>query len=135
MSDGCFSTDEEIFRDENEEDVVDAIISGFEDPYKAVGVAYWESNPKRPSPSSMFRIQWLIEEIQENAWDNYGEFAEDFLNDLPNEKVEELEKLIVDWLDSNVNVSFWQVHNTEERAITKEMVDKYVRSINNESNL
>ena len=126
MSDECFSTDEEIFRDEYEEDVVDDIISGFEDPYEAIGIAYWKGHSNRPSPSSVFRIQWLIEEMQENAWDNYGEFAEDFLNDLPNEKVEELEKLIVDWFDSNVNVSFWQVHNTEERAITKEMVGRYV---------
>ena len=126
MSDKCFSTDEEIFRDENEEDVVNDIISCYEDPYEAVNVSYWKGKSERPSPSSMFSIQWLIEEMQQNALDNYGEFAEDFLKDLPDKKVEELEKIISNWLDHNVNVSFYHVHDVVECKITEEMVDKYI---------
>jgi len=59
----------------------------------------------------------IIEDMQNCAMDNYGEWSEDYLMDLSNDKAEELEKLIVKWLEENAEKpTFYTVGEIEEET-------------------
>lgn len=111
----CYSTDGENYIHTELGEVL------YEINYK-VGTVIHEACYKHPAPSSMFRINDMIENMQERADDEYGEYAEDFMYDLTEEQVKELDDLISNWLDKNVKVSFFQVYDVKEVVVTEEMV-------------
>lgn len=46
---------------------------------------------------AFFDVETLIEQSQEMAWDEGGEFAQDYLDDVTDEHKEELEDLVQNW--------------------------------------
>lgn len=56
----------------------------------------------------------IVEMIVENAYDNCGEFAEDYLADLTGDDTPTLEKLIEDWLNVHADdPSFYSVNDVK----------------------
>lgn len=66
----------------------------------------------------------ISEQLADAAWEEAGEFAEDW-PEIPLDKKLELEKLIGDWLTANVPVNFWTVRNVKEIEVTAEMVAEH----------
>ena len=111
----CYSLGAEIFQDSTSEGII------FDNDLQE-GDVFYQGEAIYPLPSNFFCIDSLIEYMQENAYDNHSEFAEDYLQDLSDEKVKELETLISEWLDKNVNVSFYTVNNVKKLVVTKGML-------------
>ena len=111
----CYSLGAEIFQDSTSEGII------FDNDLQE-GDVFYQGEAIYPLPSNFFCIDSLIEYMQENAYDNHSEFAEDYLLDLSDEKVKELETLISEWLDKNVNVSFYTVNNVKKLVVTKGMI-------------
>lgn len=66
----------------------------------------------------LFRLRYLIEEMQENAYEMADEYAEDYMSDLSREKAEELGTLILDYLDKNVEQpNFFTVKGEKEITV------------------
>lgn len=93
-----------------------------------VGRVYWLATSKRPKPSSFFNVDSLLEDMQCQADDEGGEYAEDFLADLSPEKKEELRALVSAWLDANVTVGFFTVTNVAEQTVTPEDIEEMERA-------
>lgn len=121
----CYSRDEECFTDTNEMDIVWEIISDHSyDPSEAIGYTYYKGESYKPNPSSLFNLDRAIENMEEAAYDEYGEWSEDFL---AGTSFKELEILINNWLDENVKVKFFAVKDVVQKSITKEMVEEYLK--------
>jgi len=90
-----------------------------------VGRTYWLGISKRPEPSSFFDLDRMLEDMQCQACDECGEYAEDFLTYLPPEKKEELRALVSNWLDANVTVGFFSVQKAVERTVTQADFDEH----------
>jgi hypothetical protein len=114
MADKCYSRDEETFYEDLAE-----VIDGMEE-----GATYYEGDKVGQSASYYARGigATIIEHAQERAYDDAGEHAESFAEDLTNEKVAELEKLVADWMDANVPVNFWTVRNVKACEVTADLL-------------
>ena len=66
----------------------------------------------------------LAEEMQERAWDEADEFAEDWPN-LPDAKWAELDALVTDWLNKNVPVTFWTVRDVKPVTVTEALLAEW----------
>lgn len=110
---------EESYFDTKEEAIAHGMIEAIdrgEDKYQ-VG----QINTFEPS----LYADWAIEQITENAIDNCGEVAEDYLDYLPKEETERLEELLNEalakWLDETKNhPSFFTVDNISDHITTEE---------------
>lgn len=68
--------------------------------------------------SDIFNLKYITEEMQEQAYEIADEYSEDYLTDLTSEKAEELEKLILNWLNTNVNQpNFFTVRGEKEITV------------------
>ena len=66
----------------------------------------------------IFNLRYLIEEMQDAAYEIADEYAEDYLKDLTTEKAKELEDLILQWLNKNVQQpNFFTVKNEKEISV------------------
>lgn len=119
----CFSRDGEAYYQDGEGEMVYNILIGYDNPLEAVGETYYKGTVRKPKPSSLFNMDRVVEDMQERAYDEYGEWAEDFA---VGQSFRELELLIEGWLDKNVSVSFFAVEDVEQRKITKEMVEEFL---------
>lgn len=119
----CYSRDEESFQEEDELEIVWSIISDYENLLEAIGHTYYKGESYAPKPSALFNLDRAIENMEEDAWDEYGEWSEDFL---AGQNFKELETLINNWLDENVKISFFAVKDTVQKSVTKEMVEEYM---------
>ncbi|NYT68742.1 hypothetical protein [Pusillimonas noertemannii] len=114
----CYSLNGEDYHHGGIGDALDSMAS--DEGGLVVGRVYWLAVSKSPKPSSFFNVDTLLEDIQCRACDEGGEYAEDFLTDLPDEKAEELRALVSNWLDANVTVGFFTVTNATEQTVTPE---------------
>ncbi len=84
----------------------------------------WKGKAKPATHFNIVPIHSVIEMIQESAYDDYGEWAEDYLYGLKSEDVQELRKVISDFLLKKTGpVSFWDVENIEEMWVSTELAD------------
>lgn len=119
----CYSRDEESFYEINEMDLVWEIISDYENPLEAIGHTYYKGTSYAPKPSALFNLDRAIENMEEAAWDEYGEWSQDFTSST---NFRELKKLIDNWLDENLKVKFFGVEDVVQKSITEEMVAEYL---------
>lgn len=54
-----------------------------------------------------FNVDSLIENVQESAYEDGGEWAEDYLDDVTEEDREELENIVFDWFVRNDYLPAW----------------------------
>ena len=80
----------------------------------------------RHKASEFFYVDSLVDDMQNRAYDEAGEWAEDF-PDISKEQSKELGDLIGAWLDKNVNVNFWTVGDAKEIQITAAMIAEFKR--------
>lgn len=60
----------------------------------------------------------VVELLQEQAYEEYGEYSEDYLNDITRDKADELDNLIAEWLNKNCEPpTFWKVTDVKEVKI------------------
>lgn len=94
----------------------------------ASGDTIYEADKVEHKASNLFRfggVDRIIEAIQEQAWEEGDEFSEGFADNIPQEKLAELERLICDWLDANVPVNFFTVKNVKTIEVTEAMIVDY----------
>lgn len=120
----CYSRDEETFYDELS-DVLDMLDS---DGELEPGAIVYEGDKVERTPSSYAPDgSDLMEHMATQAYEHAGEHAEGWPHDsMSAEKQKELEKLLHDWLDANLNVTFWTVTNVKRVELTAEQVQKYL---------
>lgn len=57
----------------------------------------------------------VVVQIQEWAYDECGEWADQYLDDLDKEKIDELSKVIADWIEKNAEApNFYTVENIQD---------------------
>lgn len=86
-------------------------------------VTIYQGTPDHVSFSDFFCVDSLIERVQENAYDNYGEHASDYLDDVTEEQKEELKELVLVWSEKVKAPRFYMVKNVKEikHPITEDM--------------
>lgn len=66
----------------------------------------------------IFNLKYLIEEMQEHTYELADEYSADYLCDLTTDKQRELDKLILEWLDKNINQpNFFNVRGEKEITV------------------
>lgn len=118
-----FSRNEEDFSYTDLHDVLDSLYS---DEELKVGAVYWEAEAIQHAPSHYFSMDRMLEDMGCAAYDDGGEHAEDF-PDIKKSDSAELEKIIKDFLDEKLSVSFWRCKDVKQMAVTQEMIDEYNR--------
>lgn len=69
--------------------------------------------------SDFLSVDWLIDEMAEWAYDNSGEFAEDYLDDVTDDQKQELESLICKWAEKhNIAPSFSMIKDIKKIQFT-----------------
>lgn len=111
-----WSTDGENFNCDN-------LVELIADNDLSVGQTVYAADSEKPRPSDLFCIYRFFEDLAERGYDEYGEYAEDFCNDVTPEKTSHLEKIISGWLDANIEVNFWSVKNRREYILTQADID------------
>lgn len=86
------------------------------------GMEYFEADCYKEPASYFFSIEDITENMRSRAWDHAGEYSEGWLDDVPKEKLDELEQVICQWLDANVDVDFWHVGKSVKKHVTMEDV-------------
>lgn len=114
----------------NDEDFIYEDLFGLFEEMKSngdfeIGATYYEADFCKVKASDVVKVDWILDEINEQLYDIVGEFAIDSFQ--YKGKVEELQKLIEDWIDSNTNISeFYRiVGNSREKKITQEEFQDY----------
>lgn len=73
---------------------------------------------KKFDHSDFFNVNFMIECMQECAYDEIGEFAESYLDEMTVAKKGELHNHIMQWFkDNDIEVNFFGVENVEEIEI------------------
>lgn len=118
-----YSRDEERFQDDLCEVLADLDGDGYLEP----GATIYEADKVEYVASKFFRggVDDIIETIRDQAWEEAGEFAESFAENITKEKLAELETLISNWLDANVRVNFFTVRNVKPVEVTEVMIADY----------
>lgn len=66
----------------------------------------------------IFDLRDMIEEMENQAYEIAGEYSEDYLTDLTVEKADELETLILNWLNTNTKQpNFFTVKGEKEITV------------------
>lgn len=68
-------------------------------------------------------VDWLIEDMQNRAYDMCGEGAKDYLDDVTEEQKKQLNDLINKWADDNgIAPNFFMIENIREIKVNKSEV-------------
>ena len=92
-----------------------SVIDGLE-----VGDTIYEGVQVSPEVIRFVSADSVIEDIQCQAYDECGEYAEDFLSNISKEAKAELEKMIAAWVEKHDKPTFWLVENVKERLVTED---------------
>jgi len=86
-----------------------------------VGSVVYRGVPKRYEPSRFVpSADWVVEHMADRAYDDGGEWAEDWPT-VSVEACEELESLLKEWAAKNCNpCTFWRIDKSEPYTITEE---------------
>jgi hypothetical protein len=84
-----------------------------------IGKEYFEGEPVKPLARDFVNVDSIKDSISENAYENYGEFSEDW-PDLTMEEKKQLEDLIVKFLEEKSPPGFYQIENSVAKKITAE---------------
>ena len=74
-------------------------------------------------------VDRIVEDMSENAFEEVGECIPDDWPSVDQKKCDELQKLVSDWLDTNVPVPFWSVRNARELTLTAEWITENTATV------
>lgn len=80
------------------------------------GDIYYSGTAEIPEPSDFFEIDIFLNDLSNNAYVEYDEFAEDWLNHINDSEKQKLDKYIKKWLNKNAPVNFWNVSNVKKHV-------------------
>jgi hypothetical protein len=111
----CWSVDECEFNYQTLGDLLDC-----HDELEA-GTVVYVGAPVRNAPSTFIGdADDIIERMGERAYDEHGECAEDFPDDVSKEAKDELTAFLVAWADKHCEARFYGVENIRPYTITAE---------------
>jgi hypothetical protein len=127
MSTFAHSTDEETYRG-GECDRSTALAVAIEEEGIEVGRTVWTGEVINQQAGEFFGGRDTVGYMQELAYDEAGEFAEDWLADVTKEQEAELHDAIVkainEWADKHgLHPTFYTVENTEAHVVTEADVE------------
>lgn len=110
----AYSTDEEQYRghEATREAAIEAAIHEIDDDWTVI----WTGRAVRFKPCGV--AEYVIEQLQEQAHDECGEYAEDYLTSVTEEQEAELNRMIVDWASSVETPTFYTVTDVQQHDIT-----------------
>lgn len=111
--DYVYSTDEERFFDFS--DVMDTLNENHEPGDK---VKIFRARRKEYEHKDFISAYRVIDDMQSSAYDEMGEFAEDYLYGITKEQETDLENHIAQWFDKNSSITFHGVTDVEEIEVT-----------------
>lgn len=85
-----------------------------------IGDTIYEGVMQKPVVKYWISAEHIIEGIQDSCWDEYGEWADDFLKNISSDAKNELRILISDWVIKHDNPRFWLATQVREREVTAE---------------
>ena len=112
MNEYVYSLDGEIFYP------LDVFVGILESEYEPGRHKVERGVPKKLNHFDFISGGKIIELIQENCWDERGEYAEDYLTSITEKDKQELENVIADWLEGKVSeIKFFGVEDVEESEV------------------
>ena len=102
----------------NEESREDAIALALEEIGETEGT-FWIGKNKRFTGRGKGCSSLVIEALQEQAYEDCGEFSETYLDDVTKEEEVELADFITDWAVRVDRSNFWTVYDTEQIDIAE----------------
>lgn len=84
------------------------------------GATVWVGEAVHPEPKRLFSTDWLIENMNEAAYDIAGEHGGEDYPNVSDEQVAELEALVVGWITKCAPPNFWTVKNVRPYVLTEE---------------
>lgn len=121
MKDGdfAFSIDGENYCYGSVGEVVDALAVDCYEEAQTIGLEYYKAVVVKKQAGDFFDVDDLLDQIGDRASDECGEWADGFPH-CTKEKRDELERLVVDWLNANVSVDFFLVGDAVTCTIGEE---------------
>lgn len=114
VPDECWSFDGESFCYDSLDDLIDSHRSDL-----SVGDVVYVGTTLRYRPERFFDVDFVIDNARDNACDEGGESAEDWLDDVTTEDKAELQAALGAWA-AKFPVQFYGVSNPREITITTE---------------
>lgn len=127
------SEDEWCFAEEAiEETVQQALDEMTEEDFAELGyVTIYKGIQKQQHFKSYFKVEDLLESINEYAYNECGEFAEDYLQALPQEVIDNLKNVVCKWADKHKLQPTWfmveDVVEVKVYPVDKNDIDKGYR--------
>lgn len=124
----AFFHNEENYRDEQDETREAAVLRCIEEDSLDVGDHVWTAIPKPIEPRQFLpRVERILDDINERAYEECGEVAMDWLMDLSKEKIQDfketLHAAILAWMERNNELPyFWGVEQIQKHDVTPELV-------------
>lgn len=87
---------------------------------KGESVEVWEADKKEWKHDKFIRVDDLICSMQCEAMDNCREIAEEYLDDLTEDKKLDLKNHIAEWFDKNAKLDFYGVENEHKIVVIVE---------------
>jgi len=106
----CWSSDGERF----DEDLSTILLEA------EIGDTIYQAVSEIPKVIRYVDAQCILEQISERVYEEHGEYSEDYLLDVSKTHMEELEKIVADWLEEKYPPTFYRVSNITERLVTAE---------------
>lgn len=113
ISDETWSAIEELFNCDSLGELLD------ENEDFKVGATVWKGEKFPINIAGYVDAGDIIEMLGERAYDDVGEFAEDW-PDVPDEARQELDALLSEWISKNCTATFYRVRNVIEYKLTAE---------------
>ena len=83
-------------------------------------VEVWEADKVEWNHTDFINVDDLIYGMQDNAADKCGEVAEEYLNDLTDEKKDDLKNHIAEWFETNAMINFHGIDNEHKIIVVVE---------------
>lgn len=114
-----YSTHEDDFSNSEEslEDVAQQLWEEFtlEEQQECDSMTLYKGKVLQPKLSDFLQGDFLLEEVSTLAYDTCGEWAIDYLKDVTNDKIKELDDLVSSWADKhNLNPNWFMIEDIEE---------------------
>jgi len=113
IPDETWSANEELFNCDSLGELLD------ENDDLEVGATVWKGEKIPIKTAGYVDAGDVIEMLGERAYDDVGEFAEDW-PDVPDEARQELDSLLSEWISKHCIATFYRVRNVVEYKLTPE---------------
>jgi hypothetical protein len=119
MSNKCYSKNGEDYR-------LDDISEFIENNELVLGDTIYIADAEYPLPSNFFDAETVIDQAKDAAYDDGGDYAEDFLENISTDAIAELNSFLHEWANKYAKVTWFIAQNVVERKITQEDLDNVI---------